>query len=63
VLAESNGLALDDLLPTEQWPVGQEVIDRVRLDSPAEVARAVRLRWVDQAGVGDTFEAAIGEYP
>jgi uncharacterized membrane protein len=63
VLAESNGLALDDLLPTEQWPVGQEVIDRVRLDSPAEVARAVRLRWVDQAGVGDTFEAAIGDSP
>jgi hypothetical protein len=61
VLAENKGLAIDDLLPTEQWPAGQEIVDRVRLDAPADRRAQVRLQWIDQAGAGDAFEAGLGD--
>jgi uncharacterized membrane protein len=63
VLAESRGIALDDYLPTEQWPAGQEVIERVRLDAPPGRQRVVRVQWVDAAGAGDAFELGIGDSP
>lgn len=63
VLAESRGTALDAYLPTEQWPAGQEVIERVRLDASPGRQRVVRLRWVDGNGQGDAFEIGIGDSP
>ena len=63
VLAESRGIALDAYLPTEQWPAGQEVIERVRLDAEPGRQRVVRMSWVDGAGAGDAFELGIGDSP
>jgi hypothetical protein len=63
VLAESRGSPLDDYLPTEQWPAGQAVIERVRLDAPPGRQRAVRVQWLDATGAGDAFELGIGDAP
>jgi uncharacterized membrane protein len=63
VLAESRGIPLDAYLPTEQWPAGQEVIERVRLEAAAGRQRVVRVQWVDVAGAGDAFELGIGDSP
>jgi len=63
VLAERRGIALDAYLPTEQWPAGQEVIERVRLDAEPGRQRVVRVSWVDGAGAGDAFELGIGDPP
>lgn len=61
VLAESRGMPLDAYLPTEQWPAGQEVIERVRLDADPGRDRVVRVQWVDGASAGDAFELGIGD--
>lgn len=63
VLAESRGIALDAYLPTEQWPAGQQVVERVRLDAQPGRNRVVRVQWVNEAGAGDAFELGIGDSP
>jgi hypothetical protein len=63
VLAESRGSALDQYLPTEQWPAGQEVVERVRLDAVPGRQRVVRVQWVDGSGAGEAFEVGIGDSP
>jgi hypothetical protein len=63
VLSESRGTALDAYLPTEQWPAGQVLIERARLNALPGRDRVVRVQWVDEAGAGDAFELGIGASP
>lgn len=63
VLAESRGSPLDAYLPTEQWPVGQEVVERVRFQAPGDRRKTVRLQWVNGAGAGDALEVGTGDTP
>jgi uncharacterized membrane protein len=59
VLAAATGTALDELLPTDQWPPGQVVIDRARLELAPGMPDRVRIGWVDERGAGDTIEVPI----
>ncbi len=60
ILAESRGLALDDFLPTDQWPAGQIVVDRIRLPVAGAPDR-IRIGWLDRAGTGDVVELPLPE--
>lgn len=61
VLAEAGDGGLDDLFPTDLWPVGQLVVDRVWLalapDGPAPAR--VRLGWSDGRGGGGSIELPL----
>lgn len=53
IVAEQRGTALDTILPTNDWPNGQRVIDRVHFDGIAtDVARVV-VGWLDARGEGE----------
>ena len=58
MLAEVRGSVLDGLFPTDLWPAGQVVIERVRL--PAGAADRVRVGWTGERGVGDQLELPLG---
>ncbi len=58
VLAESTSSGLDDLFPTDLWPAGQLVIDRVRLALTRGTPDRVRLGWSDGTG-GETVEVPL----
>lgn len=44
-----RGSALDELFPTNQWPQGQVVIDRVRIPGSGAVPDHIRVTWHDES--------------
>ena len=61
VYAASNETALDDLFPTDQWPAGQVVVDRVQLNTGVGFPDRARIGW-RQPGArgGQTVEVSLG---
>jgi uncharacterized membrane protein len=59
VAADAVGLVLDALFPTHQWPVGQVVIDRVRLPTGDVVPDQVRIGWERADGAGDFVDLSL----
>lgn len=45
VYAASNETALDDLFPTDQWPAGQVVVDRLQLNTGVGFPDRARVGW------------------
>jgi uncharacterized membrane protein len=58
-LGESRGTPLDGLFPTDQWPAGQVVVDRVRFDGVQSAPVSVRIGWSDRHGVGESIDVPI----
>jgi uncharacterized membrane protein len=52
----STALALTEFLPSEQWTVGQIIVDRVRLTLPGSSPSALRVGWAVPDGTPDTVE-------
>jgi uncharacterized membrane protein len=59
VLIEGRGLPLDDFLPTQDWPAGQVVVERVRAHDAAGSSLYATIGWTDQGGDGETIDVPI----
>jgi uncharacterized membrane protein len=52
-------LALLDFLPTDQWPPGQVVVDRVRLELPSGTPAVLQVGWAGQDGATQTIVITV----
>ena len=55
-LAEARGSVLDDLFPTDFWPAGQMVVERVRLQIGTATPQTIRVGWIDERGQAATID-------
>jgi uncharacterized membrane protein len=53
-------LGLSDFLPTDQWPIGQVVIDRVRMLVPGSGPTVLRVGWVRPRGAVESIDITVG---
>jgi hypothetical protein len=58
-LAEVRGSVLDDLFPTDLWPAGQVLVDRVRLPVGGSPAATARVGWTDARGADSTLDLRL----
>jgi uncharacterized membrane protein len=59
VVAEQRGSVLDELLPTDDWPVGQVVLDRVRLVPWSGVPTHAQVGWRSPDGAFEGIDIAV----
>jgi hypothetical protein len=59
VLAERRGTALDPLFPANEWPAGQVVLDRVRLDLSPDRSARLEVGWIDQNRTAESLELPL----
>ncbi len=61
--AEQRGMALDGLFPTQEWPGGQLVLDRVRLPSPPGQRLRLEVGWLADHGTTTLLELPLDLMP
>ncbi|MCC6173762.1 MAG: DUF2079 domain-containing protein [Chloroflexi bacterium] len=59
LLVEARGLALDDFMPSGDWPPGQIVVDRVTLPFAGAGPVALEVGWADRNGRLDVVRLAV----
>lgn len=58
-VAEARGSVLDDLFPTDLWPAGQIVVERLRLLVGTATPAALRVGWSDGGGSDPMLELPL----
>jgi len=63
LIAERRGMALDAFFPSNEWPDGQIVLDRVRFDRDVAPGGRVVAGWLDERGREDLADILLSDSP